>query len=135
MTSYSDSVGAATYKPLAPSARWNAATLDGNDANTVAFPERSTEKIVPERSPTNKLPSGEKASPVAIPRSVAYGSALPSSPRRYTAPSNRLETYSRPSASIAIDVGFTTEEEYVSLEPLGATRKIETGTCCPRVPL
>src|SRR5262245_20889332 len=111
MTSYGESVGAATYNASEPSARWNAATLDGNVANTTALPDRSTEKIVPERSPTKRLPSGANASPHAIPRSVANGSALPSSLSRYTDPSNRLDTYTRPSASIAIEVGLTMAEE------------------------
>ena len=37
--------------------------------------------------------------------------------------------------SIAIDVGLTMPDENVSRVPFGPTRKIETGTCWPRVPL
>ena len=60
---------------------------------------------------------------------------MPSGATRYTVPSKRLETYSRPSGSNAIDVGLTMPDENVSRVPFGRTRKIETGTCWPRVPL
>ena len=35
----------------------------------------------------------------------------------------------------AIDVGFVTPDEKLSRTPPGVTRKIDTGTCCPRLPL
>ena len=34
-----------------------------------------------------------------------------------------------------MDVGFTMPDENVSRVPFGRTRKIDTGTCWPRVPL
>ena len=40
-----------------------------------------------------------------------------------------------PVGTIAIDVGLTMADENVSRVPFGVTRKIETGTCWPRVPL
>ena len=62
-------------------------------------------------------------------------SCVPSAFTRYTAPSKRLETYSRPSGPIAIDVGLTMPETNGSRVPARVTRKIETGASCPREPL
>ena len=47
-----------------------------------ALPSRSTLKIVPDRSPTNSVPSGANASPQATPRSLANGSDRPVQSRR-----------------------------------------------------
>ena len=113
----------------------NAATLAGSEAKTETLRARLTAKTVPERSPTNSVPSEANASPQAMPRSLAYTVAEPSGSSRYTTPAKRLETYSRPSGSSARHVGLTTSDENVSRVPSGRTRKIEIGTCWPRVPL
>jgi hypothetical protein len=104
-------------------------------AKALARPSGVTRKMVPDRSPTSSAPSGANASPHGTPSSVANGCGSPSAVTRYTVPSNRLETYRRPSGPNAIDVAFTMPETNGSRVPSGRTRKIETGDCWPRWPL
>ena len=53
---------------LAVSVTMVAATLAGTDANARAWPVESTRKIVPDRSPTSRVPSSSNASPQATTR-------------------------------------------------------------------
>ena len=65
--------------------------------------------------------------PQATPSSEATTTGVPSSSIRYTVPSKRLETWRRPSASKASDVGLGMPLMKGSREPSRRTLKIETG--------
>ncbi len=94
-----------------------------------------TRKTVPLRSPTYSHPSASNASPHATPRSDATCTGVPDSSMRYTAPSNRLETYSDPSGPYASEVALTIPETKGWRAPEGVTRNTETGDSWPRGPL
>ena len=129
-------VGAVTWRsPEGAIPRWNAATLGGRATNGDTSPDGVTLKIVPDRSPTNKLPVSSKAKPQATPSSAANCFRCPSASTRNTAPSKRLDTNRRPSGSRAREVGFVMPVTNGSRNPSRRSRNTDTGADSPRVPL